>query len=184
MTSLIPELPIGEVELPYIMAIYKFHKKKYRWISNAFGSIYVNVATLLTLSTMALLEDVKEWANTTIKGYKNFLGVETSIYWIIDSITDFTLNTPDVINNIYVADITRCFESILISGNDTLYDAMEFITRLGMSNMINKHPRNNSFGLELMIKGLQPKQYGHLLVLNMVIGFPSRSLNFCKFISG
>ena len=141
LTNLIPELPIGELELPYIMAIYKFHKQKYTWISNAFGSIYVNVATFLTLSTMALLEEVKEWANTTTKGYKNFLGVETSIYWIIDSITDFTLNTPDVINNIYVADITRCFESIPISGNDTLYDAMEFITRLGMSNMRNKHPR-------------------------------------------
>jgi uncharacterized membrane protein YesL len=73
-------LSIGEGELPYIMAIYKFYKQKYRWISNAFGSIYVNVATLLTISTIALFEEVKEWANTTIKEYKNFLKVETSIY--------------------------------------------------------------------------------------------------------
>ena len=142
LNSLIPELPIHEEELPYIMGIYKFHKKKYRWISNAFGSIYVNVATLLTLSTMALLEEVKEWATTTVNGYKNFLGVDTSIYWIIDSIVDFTLNIPEKINNIYVADITRCFESIPISGNDTLYDAMEFITNIGMTNMRHKHPRS------------------------------------------
>ena len=142
LNSLIPELPIHEVELPYIMAIYKFHKKKYRWISNAFGSIYVNIATLLTISTMALLDEVKEWAATTILGYKNFLGIDTSIYWIIDSINDFTLNIPERINNIYVADITRCFESIPISGNDTLYDAMDFITNLGMTNMRRKHPRS------------------------------------------
>ena len=142
LISLIPELPINEEELPYIMAIYKFHKKKYRWISNAFGSIYVNIATLLTLSTMALLEEVKEWASITLKGYNNFLGVDTSIYWIIDSITDFTLNTPKMINNIYVADITRCFETIPISGSDTLYEAMEFITNLGMTNMKRKHPKS------------------------------------------
>ena len=142
LIELIPELPINEVELPYIMGIYKFHKEKYRWISNAFGSIYVNIATLLTLSTMALLEEVKEWAKITTNGYKNFLRVETSIYWIIDSINDFTLNTPVMINNIYVADITRCFETIPISGNDTLYDAMEFITMLGMTNMKRKHPRS------------------------------------------
>jgi hypothetical protein len=80
LTNLILELSIGEGELPYIMAIYKFYKQKYRWISNAFGSIYVNVATLLTISTIALFEEVKEWANTTIKEYKNFLKVETSIY--------------------------------------------------------------------------------------------------------
>ena len=102
---------------------------------NAFGSIYVNIATLLTMSTMSLLEEIKEWANTTIKEYNNFLGLDTSLYWIFDSITNFALNTHDMINNIYVADITRCFQSIPISGNDTLYDAIEFIINLGMTNM-------------------------------------------------
>ena len=142
LTSLLPELPIHEEELPYIMGIYKFHKKKYRWISNAFGTMYVNIATLLTISTMALLVEVKEWAATTVKGYRNFLGIDTSIYWIIDSITDFTLNIPEKINNMYVADITRCFESIPVSGSDTLYDAMEFITHIGISNMKRKHPKS------------------------------------------
>ena len=57
--DVIPELPMDSHELPYIMAIYKFHKKKYRWISNAFGSMYVNLATLVTIATMALLDEVK-----------------------------------------------------------------------------------------------------------------------------
>ena len=43
LSWIIPELPLCGNELPYIMTIYKFHKWKYRWISNAFGSIYVNI---------------------------------------------------------------------------------------------------------------------------------------------
>ena len=140
--SLLPELPMHEEELPYIMTTYKVHKKKYMWISNAFGTIYVNIATLFTISTMALLNEVNEWATTTVKGYRNFLGIDTSIYWIIDFITDFTLNIPEKINNIYVADITKCFESIHVSGKDTMYDAMEFITQIGVSNMRRKHPKS------------------------------------------
>ena len=137
----LPELTIDSLELPYIMAIYKFHKKKYRWISNAFGSIYVNLATLVTIATMALLEEVKEWASTTTNGYKRFLKVDTSIYWIIDSINDFCLNLPQNVHNIYVADITRCFETIPVNGHDTLFEAMEFITSLGIKNFKRKHPR-------------------------------------------
>ena len=140
--EIIPELPIYSNELPYIMAIYKFHKKKYRWISNAFGSIYVNIATLITVATMSLLEEVRQWAKVTIDGYKNFLQVDTSIYWIIDSINDFCLNLPQKIHNIYVADITRCFETIPINGQDTLFEAMEFITSLGVKNFKRKHTRS------------------------------------------
>ena len=142
MQDLMMELPINGKELPYIMAIYKFHKKKYRWITNAFGSIFVNLATLITVATMALLEEVKEWAKTTIQGYKNFLQVDTSIYWVIDSINDFCINLPNNIHNIYVADITRCFETIPVNGNDTLFEAMEFITSLGVKNFKRKHPRS------------------------------------------
>ena len=142
LLGIIPELPLCGDELPYIMAIYKFHKRKYRWISNAFGSIYVNIATLLTVSTMVILEEVKEWAYTRVEGYKNFLKANTSLYWIIDSINDFTLNVPPMIHNIYVADITRCFESIPVIGRDTLFEAIEFITSLGVSNMKRKFPNS------------------------------------------
>ena len=137
----IPELYIDSSELPYIMAIYKFHKQKYRWISNAFGSLYVYLASLVTVATMSLLEEVRQWANTTLNGYKNFLKVNTSIYWVIDSINDFCLNLPHEIHNIYVADITRCFETIPINGHDTLFEAMEFITSLGVKNFRSKNPR-------------------------------------------
>ena len=127
------------------MAIYKFHKRKYRWISNAFGSIYVNIAILLTVSTMSILEEVKEWAYTRVEGYKQFLKANTSLYQIIDSINDLIINVPPMIHNIYVTNITRCFESIPIIGRDTLFEAMEFITSLGVSNMKRKFPNSEQF---------------------------------------
>ena len=77
--EIIPELHIDNNELLYIMAIYKFHKQKYRWISNAFGSKYVNLASLVTIASMSLLEEVRQWANTTLTGYRNFLKVNTSL---------------------------------------------------------------------------------------------------------
>lgn len=67
LTNLILELLKNEVELPYIVEIYKFHKKKYRWISNTFGSIYFYIVIIFPFSTMTLLEEIKIWTNTTIK---------------------------------------------------------------------------------------------------------------------
>lgn len=40
-----------------------------------------------------------------------------------------------MINNIYVTNITRCFESIHVLGQYTLYKAMKFISSLRVSNM-------------------------------------------------
>jgi hypothetical protein len=91
---------------------------------------------------MTILEEVRELAYTRVEGYKRFLKTDTSIYWIIDSIIDFTLNIPHEINNIFVADITRCFETISIIGRDTLFEAIEFITSLGVSNMKHKFPKS------------------------------------------
>lgn len=94
---------------------------------------------------MTILEEVKEWAYTRVEGYKQFLKTNTSLYWIIDFINDFTLNVPPMIHNIYVADITRCFESIPVIGRDTLFEAMEFITSPGVSNMKRKFPNSEQF---------------------------------------
>lgn len=58
--EIIHELLITSNDLQYIMTIYKFHKKKYRSISNVFGFIYNNLATLITITIMALLEEVKQ----------------------------------------------------------------------------------------------------------------------------
>lgn len=56
------DLFINSNNLPYIMAMYKFHKKRYRWITNAFGFLYVNLSILIVVATMTFLEEVKQWA--------------------------------------------------------------------------------------------------------------------------
>jgi hypothetical protein len=112
------------------MATYKFHKAKYRWLTNAFQTIFSNIAIILTLTSNVILESVKIWANSTEKGFKNFLQVDTSLYWIIDLIMDATLNLPDKIHDILVADIRRCYESIPLHGPNNLLLVVSFIIKI------------------------------------------------------
>ena len=112
LIELLPEcLPIFNA-LPYLIASYKLHKTNYRWLTNAFQTVFSNLAILLTLTSIEILESIKLWAKVTERGIKNFLHIDTSLYWIIDSIMDATLNFPDKIHDIFVVDITRCYESI------------------------------------------------------------------------
>jgi hypothetical protein len=78
ISGLVPKLVISHKALPYLMATYKQHKNKYRWLTNAFHILYSNLAHLLTISTMTVLEYVKEWATKTVHGYSNFLRCDTS----------------------------------------------------------------------------------------------------------
>jgi hypothetical protein len=77
-----------------------------------------------------ILESIKLWAKSTERGIKNFLLVNTSLYWIIDSIMDAILNFPEKIHDIFVVDITRCYESIPLQGSDNLIQAVTFIINL------------------------------------------------------
>ena len=111
-------------------------------LEHVFISELDKTTTLLTFSTISILEEVKEWAQTHVEGYNRFLNANIILHSIIDSIIGFTPNIPSIINNIFVVDITRYFESIPMLGHDTLYEAMEFITSLGVSNMKNKSSKS------------------------------------------
>jgi hypothetical protein len=141
LLTLLPECPPNFNALPYLMATYKLHKTKYRWFTNAFQTVFSNIATLLTLTSNVILESIKTWAKSIEKGYKNFLQVDTSLYWIIDSVMDATLNLPDKIHDILVADITRCYESIPLNGPDNLLQAISFITKIAFKQASTMHPR-------------------------------------------
>ena len=114
LIKLLPEcLPIFNA-LPYLIASYKLHKTKYKWLTNAFQTVFSNLAILLILTSTEILESIKLWAKVTERGIKNFLHIDTSLYWIIDSMMDATLNFPEKIHDIFVVDITCCYESILL----------------------------------------------------------------------
>lgn len=80
LTQLLPEALPVYMALPFLMTSYKQHKLKYRWLTNAFHSIYTNIASLLTVATMVVLESFRSWAKKTVDGYRKFLGVDTSIF--------------------------------------------------------------------------------------------------------
>ena len=107
------------------------------------------------------------------------------MYWIIDSITNFILNIPTMINNVYVVDITRCFQSKPIAGNDILYDAMEFIADLGVTNLRRKHPRSEQL-LWIIIndKVVTTKALWTSICPKYGEWFSRPVTNFCKFING
>lgn len=143
LRDLVPKLNVSYNSLPYLMATYKLHKNKYRWLTNAFRTVYSNLAHMLTIATMLILDKVKEWASNVHTGYINFLRVDTSAFWLVNSAIEVALNLPNKISNIYVADITRCYETIPLQGDDNLSDAIAHIIRVGFKQEHSKHPRSN-----------------------------------------
>ena len=142
LIQLLPEAPPVHIALPFLMASYKQHKLKYRWLTNAFHTIYTNIASILTIATMEVLEAFRTWARKTVSGYRNFLGIDTSIFWMVDSILQVTLNLPHEMSDVYVADITKCFESIPLTGPDNLLDSIKFVLKTGYREASSMHPKS------------------------------------------
>lgn len=71
--------------------------------------------------------------------YKWFGNHVANLYWVINSLLDFTLNLPDKIHSLYMADITHYYESITLTGVDNLLDALQFLIKLAF----NQHHLNH-----------------------------------------
>jgi hypothetical protein len=80
LLAILPEFPPPYQSLPYVMATYKQHKGKYRWLTNAFCTVFSNIAKLLTITSKVMLEAVKTWVHSKIQSYQSFLRVDTSIF--------------------------------------------------------------------------------------------------------
>lgn len=119
-----------DASLPYIMATYKLHKRKYRWLTNAADCIFSGPATILTKALQLIIVELKQWCRQCCDTYKRFSNVSANSFWMIDSLYDFTLNLPNAIHSVYMADITCCYESIPLIGTDNLPDALKFIIKL------------------------------------------------------
>jgi hypothetical protein len=141
LRNILPEFLPPYQALPYLMATFKQRKRKYRWLTNAFQTVFSNIALLLTITSKVLLDSLKTWACLKNQSYKNFLQVDTSIFWIVDSIIDTTLNLPNVMHDIFVADICRCYETIPLHGQDNILTAITFITSLAYRQAAIAHPK-------------------------------------------
>jgi len=97
---------------------------------------------MLTIATMLILESVKLWAAELAQCYKQFLQVETSLFWLVNSSIEVALNMPNNISDIYVVDITRCFESFPLDGKENLPDAVAHLIRISFTQQKKCHPRS------------------------------------------
>jgi hypothetical protein len=80
LKEILPECLPPYQALPYLMATFKQHKAKYRWLTNAYCTVFSNIAVLLTISSKLVLETFKEWAHAKERDYRKFLQVNTSLY--------------------------------------------------------------------------------------------------------
>jgi hypothetical protein len=140
LLSLLPECSPIFNALPYLMATNELHKEKYRWFTHAFQTMFSNIAIIFTLASNVILESIKIWAKSTEKGYKSFLQVDTSLYWIIDLVMDATLHLPSKIHDILVADITWCYESIPLNSPDNLLQVISFIINIAFKHVGTMYP--------------------------------------------
>jgi hypothetical protein len=141
LSHLLPEYLSPFQALPYLMATFKQHKAKYRWLTNAHNTVFSNIALLLTITSKVILESVKMWAHTKVIKYRNFLQADTSLFWIVNSIIDTTLNLPMTLYDVYVADISRCYETIPLEGPDNLFQAISFIVSTTFRQAALSHPK-------------------------------------------
>jgi hypothetical protein len=154
LIQLLPEAQPSYNALPFLMASYKQHKHTYRWLTNAAHTVYTNIASLLTVATLTVFDSFKKWAKKTDTGYQSFLQVNTSSFWVIDSVMDVTLNLPKELYDIYVADITKCYESIPLEGQDNLLEGMKFMLRIGFREASVSHPKaGNSLWVKINDEG-------------------------------
>jgi hypothetical protein len=65
--------------------------------------------------------------------------VDTSIFWLVDSIIETIRNLPYEIHDIFVADICRCYETIPLQGLDNLLTAIAFLTGLAFKQAALAH---------------------------------------------
>lgn len=102
---------------------------------------YSNIAHLLTITTMQVLEQVKQWANIKVQGYSRFLQCQTLLFWMVNSSVEVALNLLSKIHDIFVAFITRCYESIPFEGPDNLPKAVAHIIKLGFAQAKTDYTR-------------------------------------------
>jgi hypothetical protein len=86
-----------------------------------------------------MFDTVKSWAQK--KGYINFMQTDTSMFWIVNSIIDTMLNFPENIYDIFVANVTHCYEAIPLHDLDNLLDAISFIITIAYKYAALEHPK-------------------------------------------
>ncbi|GBG76442.1 hypothetical protein CBR_g22190 [Chara braunii] len=139
LSRIIPNVPMGPRKLPYLMALYKHHKLAFRWLTNASFSFLTPVACLCDAVLKCLTPLVMARCKEITDGLRSFHGIDTSIWWAIESVQDYCFNLPDKVFSVFSADITRCFETIPIDASpDSLTAAVTFFVDIAFKTASSK----------------------------------------------
>ncbi|EFJ17407.1 hypothetical protein SELMODRAFT_421014 [Selaginella moellendorffii] len=132
------EFPPQKPDLPYLMGIYKAHKNKMRWLTNADGCIFSEITICLTAILKGIQEVLQNVADDFYARAK-FFGGKTNACWILGSTQEFAINLPDKITTIYTGDITKCYEAIPLEGDQGLTTAMTNLVNLAFAHQNHLH---------------------------------------------
>lgn len=98
--------------LPFIMGMYKVHKKDIRWITNAHNCSFSIITDKNSKLLNALNQGLIEVTNNLHDKIFMFYKVHINAYWIIQNQFEFLLNLPDKISSVFTFDIKSCYEAI------------------------------------------------------------------------
>jgi hypothetical protein len=83
LSQLLPECLPPFQALPYLMATFKQHKAKYRWLTNAHNTVFSNIVLLLTITSNVILESVKTWVHTKVFFFFFFFSFKREIIHLL-----------------------------------------------------------------------------------------------------
>lgn len=118
---------VQEGRLPIMRVAYKAHKKSYRYLTNAAGSLLSPLNSIAQSITSKVREGSMGALATLNSEVTRFTGAHTQSYIVVENAQQVVLNTPDRITSDCCADITKCFENIPIDVQEqhNLQEAMK-----------------------------------------------------------
>lgn len=139
LLELIIEVQFCDVGLPYLMVTYNLHKMKYYWLTNTINCLFLGFAIIITFSMQLIIIELKIWCKLCSEMYCRFGRATANLFWVINLLFEFTLNLPEAIHGIYMADITWSYKSIPLSGLKNLPNALHFVISLAFQQHHDTH---------------------------------------------
>ncbi|GBG82464.1 hypothetical protein CBR_g34840 [Chara braunii] len=137
-------LPRVGASLPYLMAVFKAHKRSFRWITNTSNSAVSSMAKLCACLLAFLAPSVIDFCEEESNWMEDEYGVRPNLWWPTSSVGEFAASLPPNVTSVFSADITRCFELIPTDTSEHgLVAAVKFFVESAMKHRRDKSPRDS-----------------------------------------
>ncbi|EFJ12422.1 hypothetical protein SELMODRAFT_425444 [Selaginella moellendorffii] len=151
------------IKLPYLMCIYKAHKDKLRWLTNAADCIFSEITKAITACLQEISSALLDLAHDSHAAICNLLRTETNCFWTLSSMAEFSINLPERVYCAFSGDISRCYEAIPLNGPDGLINVLtKLINRAWQlkrkkRQVLFLHNRNGKFSAQWKLASARTK---------------------------